>query len=223
MSTLISEESKDSVDKVLKAVTDKIRNNHCKQLIEILSEKILKTHIYEGARTMKNKMKTTEMEDFEILYKNIGNEVIKERIRSSGQWYIERAIQYKRYFYSLSIISIILPLIISSVNILGVSWENEVRIVTTIASAIVSMVTGLLTFTKCGEKWTLYRSTIEMIKSELTLFWTKTPVPDEKDLVNLTYRLEEIMNKEHSRWKKMQQEDDKITLKSNEKNEETGK
>ena len=29
---------------------------------------------------MKNKMKTTEMEDFEILYKNIGNEVIKERI-----------------------------------------------------------------------------------------------------------------------------------------------
>lgn len=62
-----------------------------------------------------------------------------------------------------------------------------------------------------------------MIKSELTLFWTKTPVPDEKDLANLTYRLEEIMNKEHSRWKKMQQEDDKITLKSNEKNEETGK
>lgn len=172
---------------------------------------------------MKNKMKTTEMEDFEILYKNIGNEVIKERIRSSGQWYIERSIRYKRYFYSLSIISIILPLIISSVNILGDSWENEVRIVTTIASAIVSMVTGLLTFTKCGEKWTLYRSTIEMIKSELTLFWTKTPVPDEKDLANLTYRLEEIMNKEHSRWKKMQQEDDKITLKSNEKNEETGK
>ena len=31
------------------------------------------------------------------------------------------------------------------------------------------------------------------------------------------------MNKEHSRWKKMQQEDDKVTLKSNEKNEETGK
>ena len=172
---------------------------------------------------MKNKMKTTEMEDFEILYKNIENEVIRERIRSSGQWYIERAIRYKRYFYSLSIISIILPLIISSVNILGASWENEVRIVTTIASAIVSMVTGLLTFTKCGEKWTLYRSTIEMIKSELTLFWTKTPVPDEKDLANLTYRLEEIMNKEHSRWKKMQQEDDKVTLKSNEKNEETGK
>ena len=51
---------------------------------------------------MKNKMKTTEMEDFEILYKNIGNEVIKERIRSSGQWYIERSIRYKRYFCSLN-------------------------------------------------------------------------------------------------------------------------
>ena len=37
---------------------------------------------------MKNKMKITEMEDFEILYKNIGNEVIKERIRSSDNGYM---------------------------------------------------------------------------------------------------------------------------------------
>lgn len=36
---------KDSADKVLKAVTDKIRNNHYKQPIEILSGKILKSQI----------------------------------------------------------------------------------------------------------------------------------------------------------------------------------
>ena len=36
---------KGSADKALKAVTDKIRNNHWKQPIEILSGKILKSQI----------------------------------------------------------------------------------------------------------------------------------------------------------------------------------
>lgn len=184
--------------------------------------------VEEGTGIMKNKMKTTEMEDFEILYRNIENEVIKERIRSSGEWYIERAIRYKRYFYTLSIISIILPLIISSINILGGVYESQVRIITTIASAGVSFITGMLTFTKCGEKWTLYRSTIELIKSELTLYWTKTPDSDGKDLANLVYRLDEIMNKEHNSWKKIQQKDEKNTSTEKESmggshNEETNK
>ena len=39
----ISEDSKNNADAALKAVTDKIRDNHCKQPIEILSEKILKS------------------------------------------------------------------------------------------------------------------------------------------------------------------------------------
>lgn len=155
---------------------------------------------------MKNKMKTTEMQDFEILYKNIENEVIRERIRTTGQWYIENAIRYKYYFYTLSIVGIVLPLIISSVNVLGCDYKNLIRIVTTIASAIVSLSTGILTFMKCGEKWTLYRSTIEMMKRELTLYWVNAA--DEKALENLVYKLEKIMDKEHNKWEKIQQKDE---------------
>ena len=166
--------------------------------------------------TMKNKMKTTEMEDFEVLYKNIRNEVIRERIRSSGQWYIERAIRYKRYFYILSIIGIVLPLLITSVNVFGCTHENQVRVITAIASAIVSLTTGLLTFTKCGEKWTLYRNTIEMIKSELTVYWAKASTQEEEELIMLVSRLEDIMNKEHNKWNKIQEEDEKFTSKADE-------
>lgn len=58
-------------------------------------------------------MKTTEIEDFEILTKILGMKLLKRE------------------------------------------FNREVRIVTMIASAVVSIVTGLLSFTKCGEKWIL--------------------------------------------------------------------
>lgn len=78
------------------------------------------------------RVQKSEIEDFEILYRDIPNEVIRERIRSTGEWYIRHAILYKRFFYILSIISIILPLIISSVNVLGEGYETKIRIITTI-------------------------------------------------------------------------------------------
>lgn len=125
------------------------------------------------------KSKTTEIEEFESLYRNIQNDVVRERIKSTGEWYIRHAKLYKILFYVFSIISIVLPLVISSINVLGTGHENEIRVVTTITSAIVSLITALLTFTKCGEKWTLYRSTIEMMKSELALYSCKKRT-DEK-------------------------------------------
>lgn len=79
---------------------------------------------------------------------------------------------------------------------------------TTITSAIVSLITALLTFTKCGEKWTLYRSTIEMMKSELALYSCKKRTDEE--LEKLVFKLEKIMNQEHNKWRKMQQEDEAL-------------
>ena len=154
------------------------------------------------------KSKTTEIEEFESLYRNIQNDVVRERIKSTGEWYIRHAKLYKILFYVFSIISIVLPLVISSINVLGTVHENEIRVVTTITSAIVSLITALLTFTKCGEKWTLYRSTIEMMKSELALYSCKKRTDEE--LEKLVFKLEKIMNQEHNKWRKMQQEDEAL-------------
>lgn len=154
----------------------------------------------------KNKIQTSEMEDFEILYKDIENKVVRERIRSAGQWYIDRAIRYKRYFYTLSVIGIIVPLLISCINILGTDYGAQVRIITTVASAVVSCITSLLTFTKVKEKWTLYRNTIELMKRELTLYAIKKE--SDEDLVNLVCDLEELMSEERIRWEKILQDEE---------------
>lgn len=42
--------------------------------------------------------KTTEIEDFESLYRNIQNDVVRERIKSTGEWYIRHAKFYKILF-----------------------------------------------------------------------------------------------------------------------------
>lgn len=157
----------------------------------------------------KNKMQTSEMEDFENFYKDIENDVVKERVRTAGQWYIERAIRYKRHFYILSVIGIIVPLLISCINILGSDYGEQVRIITTVASAVVSFTTSLLTFTKVKEKWTLYRNTIESMKRELTLYAVKKE--NNEDLTNLVCKLEELMSEEHIRWEKILQDEETET------------
>lgn len=45
-----------------------------------------------------------EKEDFKKLYEGIQNDVVRERIKASGEWYIERATKYKRIFFILSAI-----------------------------------------------------------------------------------------------------------------------
>ena len=166
----------------------------------------------------KNKIQTSEMEDFEILYKDIENKVVRERIRSAGEWYIDRAIRYKRYFYTLSVIGIIVPLLISCINILGINYGEQVRVITTVASAVVSFTTSLLTFSKVKEKWTLYRNTIELIKRELTLYAIKKE--NDEDLVNLVCDLEELMSEERVRWEKILQDDEESDQKTIETKEQ---
>lgn len=134
-----------------------------------------------------------EKEDFEKLYQNIPNEVLKARIKSSGNWYIERAIRFKRLFEILGLISIILPLIISILN----NFEKT-NLAVSICALLTALVTSLLTFTKCREKWTLYRTTIEQIKRELTLYWVDE-LNDEK-LKELAIKIEDIMAQEHKVW-----------------------
>lgn len=47
------------------------------------------------------KSKTTEIEEFESLYRNIQNDVARERIKSTGEWYIRHAKLYKILFYCI--------------------------------------------------------------------------------------------------------------------------
>ncbi len=43
-----------------------------------------------------------EKVNFAKLYEGIKNDVVRERIKSSGEWYIENAMKYKIWFWVLS-------------------------------------------------------------------------------------------------------------------------
>lgn len=155
---------------------------------------------------MKDRKKIKEMKDFEILYRDIENKSIRGRIKSTGEWYIEKATHYKRIFYVLSMMAIVLPLVISAINVLGEDYGACIRVITTIGSTMVAMATGILTFTKCREKWTLYRSSIEKMKKELSLY--SVGEKDDEALHKMVCRLEEMMEDERNKWREIQQENE---------------
>lgn len=151
-----------------------------------------------------------EKEDIEILYENIPNETERLRIQSCVEWYIEHAILYKWIFYSLSIIGIVLPLVVTAINAVG--NEEKTRFVTIICSVLISLCASLLTLTKCHEKWTLYRSTLESMKRVLMHYWCEKE--ENREIRDLILELEECMEAEHLKWAEF------VTAKESSKNNE---
>ena len=145
-----------------------------------------------------------EKEDFKKLYEGIQNDVVRERIRASGEWYIERATKYKRIFFILSAIGIIAPLLVTVIISAGLNHTDggsdmAVRIVIAACSALASFSSTFMVVLKCKEKWTNYRNTVEQIKSEL-VYYSIDEETDCERLKKLVDRTEKIMREEHGRW-----------------------
>lgn len=143
-----------------------------------------------------------EKKEFKELYEKIDDEVLKNRIKTSGEWYIDHAVKYRRYFKILSYISIITPLLLTAITTLGGMSgrmdDFQVKAAMVVLSLLTSLSTSLLSFTRSLDKWTLYRRTIESMKRELALYWKgKTK---EDDLRVLVEKLEKIMEAENDTW-----------------------
>lgn len=168
--------------------------------------------IMEKIRKWANKTERKEKEDFAFLYKQIQNEVVRERIRASGEWYIEYAIKYKRRFFIFSVIGIAAPLLITVFN----SCSGDAKIMTALCSVAASFSSAFLAISKSKEKWTNYRDAIELIKKELTLYAIDniTDDPEEKDKLKiLVEKTEKIMQEEHDRWNSFLKDNDKTESK----------
>lgn len=160
----------------------------------------------------KNVMKTAkqkELEDLQTLYQGIPDETLKARIQSSGEWYIRGAFRYKRLFYTLSFAGIVIPVLVTAANgiLTAETQANLVKNLTIICSALTALSTALLSFSKCREKWTLYRTSIEKIKKELVLYWAGKQ--EEAELKNLINRLEKVMEEEKAEWVKIEKKDER--------------
>lgn len=137
----------------------------------------------------------------------IPDETLKARIQSAGEWYANSAYLYKWIFYICSFVGIVVPIIVTAANGLFSSAETieAVKVITIIGSAFTALSAAFLSFSKCHDKWTLYRSTFEKMKQELSLFQAEKN--DDKDLKELINRLEKLMEEEHIEWLNISKED----------------
>lgn len=144
--------------------------------------------------------KKREKEEFKRLYEGIPDKVLRTRVQSIGDWYIESAFKYKRIFYSCSVLAIMIPVLVTTANGIFISEAQEgvVKVFTILGSAVTALSTAFLSFSKCREKWTLYRSTFERIKRELSIYWAKENA--DQRLESLIVKIEDYMKEEHEEW-----------------------
>ena len=140
-----------------------------------------------------------ELSSIEIFTSNIENPVIKQRVYQVLSWNIIKSTRYKRMFYILSILILILNASIPVINQI-----EKFPIVVTIIASISSVIT-LINF---KDVWYRYRVTAEKIKTECMLLNCRlgqySCVNREKKFL---IRIEEILAEDQESWIKSRFED----------------
>ncbi|MCR8744298.1 DUF4231 domain-containing protein [Romboutsia lituseburensis] len=149
-----------------------------------------------------------EKESLEMYTSKIQDEYIKNRIDHILSWYINKATFYKRLFYTLSVILLVINASIPFINQLGL---DDSPIIITGISTIATIITGILTLFTMKDTWFRYRNHVELIKSQCSLFNGQVGIYSkdnrEKQLIR---NIESIIDDERGLWKldKFKEEND---------------
>lgn len=142
-----------------------------------------------------------ERKDIEVLCSAIDDEILRKRMKSSMEWYTENAVKNRRRFYFLSLLTIIMPLLATLIN----GWvgvpNSYIKNLVSLCSMLAAVAASSLSLLKCQEKWILYRSTVERMKSLLALY--RAGEIGKKELSTLIQKLEDCMDEEHLEWREM--------------------
>mgnify|MGYP001157701937 FL=1 len=137
-----------------------------------------------------------ELSSIEIFTSNIENPVIKQRVYQVLSWNIIKSTRYKRMFYILSILVLILNASIPVINQI-----EKFPIVVTIVASISTVITGIITLINFKDVWYRYRVTVEKIKTECMLLNCRlgqySCVNREKKFL---IRIEEILAEDQESW-----------------------
>lgn len=126
--------------------------------------------------------------------------ILLEQIDSQILWYSKKSKYYKTIetytHLFLIVLSVSIPFLIAC------SFENT-KYVVAFLSALIAFTEGFRNFVKSREKWIAYRTTLERLKQEKTMFKTYTGIYfNQADGLNLlSERYFQIINNEHAQWK----------------------
>lgn len=137
-----------------------------------------------------------------IQYGKSPKEICSLRTKNCLEWYMRKAVFYKGMFYTLSIVSVGVPLL--STVIMSLYEQSKVGIV---FAALTSFAASLLALFDMREKWIMYRTAAEYIKSQYCLYCGKVAPYDGEDAhAQYLLLLEKYMASVHVQWYDLQRD-----------------
>ena len=146
-----------------------------------------------------------DMEFLALLSEHISNSYIKKRLKNRLEWYMVTYHSYKRKYDVVSIISIILPTVIILLNDMQDygGFQMQCKLGISLASAIVTVTSGLNSLYQWHEYAVEYRNYAELLKAETICY-----IAGVKEYADETHKdelfvqkIEELSLKENTRWK----------------------
>lgn len=156
---------------------------------------------------MKEIFKNNELDYLDFIYGNIKDKVFAERVKYYLKWYIIKARKCRFYYYVLSVLSIILPLILSLLNLYEQNkCFKQYEFLINVIPLITSFISSILILGRFLDKWSKYRETISQINLFLNKYMDLQPnLESTKEKIALHREFDSIIEKEMNTWKKRQE------------------
>lgn len=166
----------------------------------------------EGQRKDLTRYKDDEIFVPELL-SQIEDEGVRKRISNEVCTYMVGAKKYKRRHYFFEVIMVVLPLMVSSIEIL--LKDSEIESVIIIVLSLVSAIFGrIIVYQKAFESWKRYRKYLEISKREIFSYLHHIgkykDMEKSKEIDNLFLEsMEQIFVEESYSWNEMREENAK--------------
>ncbi|PFS25407.1 hypothetical protein COK45_05080 [Bacillus thuringiensis] len=150
-----------------------------------------------------------ELNSLEFYTINIKSEVTKNRINHLLGWYVKKGTYYKRIYYLINSLIIIINASIPIINQLNFTFS--LILVSTIAG-VASVLASILTLVSVKDTWFRYRKHAELLKRECILFNCHWGIYEDEDRERrLAVSVEEIIHNEREYWEanKINKKDEK--------------
>ena len=125
------------------------------------------------------------------------NKYIKNRIDPQIMWYDKKSTTYKNFFFSGNLLIIVLSALIPFLT----SFESDnYKYIIGFMGVLITILTGILNMFGFYQKWLLYRSTSEKLKSEKYMLDLISDKLDEQEKIDYVQKLEQIIKNENKTW-----------------------
>lgn len=146
--------------------------------------------------------KYNELQHLQYICEQIKDKDFAERVLYHQKWYIYKANRSKFYYYSISFMNILIPLITSLLHALDLN-NQIIRLLLIVLPLVVSFLGSMLILFRFFDIWTTSRKTATQINIFLDKYLDEQKNPlFESHKKKLHLQFETIINKESKEWQK---------------------